>query len=178
MLRHAGIGTYIRNVVPRIIAARPGWRFTLLTAPAAPPDWAPSERVRFTSCSSAIYTIAEQLELPLRVPRGVDLFWSPHYNIPVFSRAPLVVTVHDVCHLAMTDLYGGAARFAGARERFCSTRTSRARNSSVTSASRDARPPHCSASMRRGARFRRRLDRSVRMSFSSGAASRTRISSR
>lgn len=122
MLRHAGIGTYIRNVVPRVIAARPGWRFTLLTAPAALPDWAPSERVRFTSCSSAIYTIAEQVELPLRAPRGVDLFWSPHYNIPVFSRAPLVVTVHDVCHLAMTDLYGGAARLAYARYMFGTVR--------------------------------------------------------
>lgn len=122
MLRHAGIGTYIRNVVPRIIAARPDWRFALLTAANAPPEWASSERERRIRCSSEIYTIAEQLELPFRAPSSADLFWSPHYNVPVLSRTPLVVTVHDVCHLAMTDLYGGAARLAYAKYMFGTVR--------------------------------------------------------
>jgi glycosyltransferase involved in cell wall biosynthesis len=70
------------------------------------------------SCSSDIYTIAEQFEIPFKTPRSAALFWSPHYNVPVFSRAPLVVTVHDVCHLAMPHVYGGAARGAYARYMF------------------------------------------------------------
>ena len=122
MLRHAGIGTYIRNVVPRVIAARPDWRFTLLAADRALPDWTLSDRERVQPCSSNIYTVAEQFELPHKTPRSATLFWSPHYNVPLFSRAPLVVTVHDVCHLAMPDVYGGTARGAYAKYMFGTVR--------------------------------------------------------
>lgn len=122
MLRHAGIGTYIRNVVPRVVTARPEWRFTLLSARRASPDWTLSDRERVRPCSSDIYSIAEQVELPLKTPRTATLFWSPHYNVPVFSRAPLVVTVHDVCHLALPNMYGGAARGAYARYMFGTVR--------------------------------------------------------
>jgi glycosyltransferase involved in cell wall biosynthesis len=115
MVRHAGIGTYIRNVVPRVIHARPDWRFTLLTSGAEPPEWANGGRTTSVVCASDIYTIREQLELPRKAPPAADLFWSPHYNVPVLSRTPLVVTVHDVCHLAMTSFYGGAARLAYAK---------------------------------------------------------------
>lgn len=122
MLRHAGIGTYIRNVVPRVVARRPDWRFTFLASRRALPDWTLNARALVRPCSSDIYTIAEQVELPLKTPRSAALFWSPHYNVPVFSRAPLVVTVHDVCHLAMPDIYGGAARGAYARYMFGTVR--------------------------------------------------------
>ena len=108
MLRHAGIGTYIRNVVPRVVEAHPDWRFTLLGPRDSVADWSVSSaaNVTFVPCRSRIYTLSEQLEIPIRLPR-VDLFWSPHYNIPILSRAPLVVTVHDVGHLALPETYGG-----------------------------------------------------------------------
>src|SRR5262249_18859815 len=122
MFRHAGIGTYIRNVVPRVMATRPSWRFTLLAAPRALPDWQANGRTAVTTCANDIYTVREQLEIPFRTPRRADLFWCPHYNVPVLSRLPLVVTVHDVCHLAMTELYGGAARSAYAKFMFGTVR--------------------------------------------------------
>src|SRR5262249_59464990 len=50
------------------------------------------------------YSVAEQLELPSLIARQrIDLFHSPHYVVPVLSRCPLVVTVHDLIHLR-TDL--------------------------------------------------------------------------
>jgi glycosyltransferase involved in cell wall biosynthesis len=122
MHRHAGIGTYIRNVVPRVMALRPAWEFTLLTPRGAAPDWISDNRATLVPCESDIYTVREQIELPLRTPRGVDLFWSPHYNIPVLSRAPLAVTVHDVCHLALPELYGGVVRQQYARRMFAAVR--------------------------------------------------------
>ena len=74
-------------------------------------------------CASDIYTIARAARAAAAERRAAsDLFWSPHYNVPVLSRAPLVVTVHDVCHLAMTELYGGAARLAYARFMFGTVR--------------------------------------------------------
>src|SRR5205823_7949279 len=60
--------------------------------------------------------------LPRRSPRAADLFWSPHYNIPLFSRAPLVVTVHDVAHLALANMYGGGVRRIYARHMFGAVR--------------------------------------------------------
>jgi glycosyltransferase involved in cell wall biosynthesis len=39
--------------------------------------------------------------LAISIPRDADLIWSPHYNISLLNRSPLMVTVHDVFHLAM-----------------------------------------------------------------------------
>lgn len=48
-----------------------------------------------------IYSLTEQLRLPLLIP-ACDVFWSPHYNIPLLpirARRHLV-TIPDVYHLA------------------------------------------------------------------------------
>lgn len=108
MLRHAGIGRYVSNVVPRVIAARPGWEFTLL-GPADTPAWGSS---RVVACDSHIYSVREQLELRSRTPNGASVFWSPHYNVPLLSAAPLVVTVHDIAHLRLPQFAAGPAGVA------------------------------------------------------------------
>src|ERR671932_694079 len=54
-----------------------------------------------------------------REPRAADLFWSPHYNIPLLipllRRGKLLVMVHDVSHLAMPEYVGGVHKRAYAR---------------------------------------------------------------
>jgi glycosyltransferase involved in cell wall biosynthesis len=108
MIRHSGIGTYLRNLIPRIAAGRPSWRLTLLGSTEVitsaigplPPN------VSTRACRSAIYTIREQLEIPAAIPRDADVFWAPHYNAPLLSRLPLVVTIHDVAHLQKTFVPG------------------------------------------------------------------------
>jgi len=118
---HSGIGTYIRNVVPRIVSRRPDWQFTVLADRDAPADWLAASNVDVVRCACGIYSLAEQVELPLKA-RGARVLWSPHYNIPVAARATLVVTVHDVCHLARPDLYAGALRQAYARRMLAAVR--------------------------------------------------------
>src|SRR5687768_3288967 len=99
----SGIGRYIRSLVPRLAARAPRWRFTLLgdRARLAREDWAGARlpNVHCVECSAPIYGVREQIAVPLATPRGVDLFWAPHYNAPLLVRAPLVVTIHDVAHL-------------------------------------------------------------------------------
>jgi glycosyltransferase involved in cell wall biosynthesis len=121
ILEHAGIGTYIRNLVPRVIAARPDWHFTLLASRPVPAEWR-GPNVSVVSCTSRIYTAREQLELPLKTRGQLDLFWSPHYNIPLLISAPLVVTVHDVCHLALPELFDGVLKQWYARSLFAAVR--------------------------------------------------------
>ena len=110
----SGIATYIRNVVPRVLASRPDWRFSLLASRDTVRDWPAAANVAVVRCACGIYSLAEQIELPVRT-FSARVFWSPHYNIPLAARAKLVVTVHDVCHLARPDLYGGVLRQTYAR---------------------------------------------------------------
>lgn len=48
-----------------------------------------------------IYSIKEQIKLPGLIP-SCDIFWSPHYNIPLFpiKAKKRVVNINDVFHLA------------------------------------------------------------------------------
>jgi glycosyltransferase involved in cell wall biosynthesis len=101
MLRRSGIGTYLRQVLPRVIAMRPDWRFSLLgdlTEIRDVPGLG-AANTHGVSCTSPIYGIREQVELVRRIPGDADLMWSPHYNAPALSRVPLVLTIHDVAHL-------------------------------------------------------------------------------
>src|SRR5581483_6080683 len=45
-----------------------------------------------------IYTLREQWQVACAA-RGADLLHVPHYNIPLFHRGKLVVTIHDLIHL-------------------------------------------------------------------------------
>ncbi len=108
MLFSSGIGTYIRNIIPYI---EPFFQITLLAKKTE------IERVKkFYSChvvgiNSSIYSFKEHFVLPYKIPK-VDLFWSPHYNIPLLPiRAKKrIVTIHDVCHLAMPEFFSKLKR--------------------------------------------------------------------
>lgn len=120
MINASGIGTYLRNVVPRLIQYRGENRFFLLGDVTLLRDlpWTRTVNVRLIDCRSSIYSLAEQKELFLKIPKETDLFWSPHYNIPLFYRGKLLVTVHDVFHLAMGEFVGALHRRMYARIMF------------------------------------------------------------
>ncbi len=124
MAGDAGIGTYITNLLPRIVAARPDWRFTVLghAARLEPLPWPDDANLEIRECRSPIYTVREQVELAWKCPRGVDLFWSPNYNIPLAYTGRLLVTVHDVAHLAMPAFAPGLAKQLYARTMFGAVR--------------------------------------------------------
>lgn len=119
LLSSAGIGTYLRNLLPRIMA-RSDWRFTLLGSPEelSRLEGTGANHVSVVACDAAIYGIGEQIQLATRIPRDTDLLWSPHYNIPLSYGGRLLVTVHDLCHLALPYLVKGVHRRAYARFMF------------------------------------------------------------
>lgn len=105
MLRESGIGTYLQNLIPRLIDSRTGARFQVLGGDElADFAWAAHERVQVAPATSPIYSIREQVELPWRRDPEADLFWSPHYNVPVLAGGRRLVTIHDVFHLARPEL--------------------------------------------------------------------------
>lgn len=115
-----GIGTYLRNLVPRIISARPTWRFVLLGSRSAIDGlgWAALGNVSVRPLDASIYSAREQFALAPRRGGATDVFWSPHYNIPLWGRAPLVVTVHDLIHLARPEYTRSPAKRAYSRLMF------------------------------------------------------------
>ena len=105
-LHNSGIGTYIQNLLPRLIEAKPELEFHLLGSAAdlSRFTWTHRPNVSVSDCHSPLYSVKEQLELRQKTPKETDLFWSPHYNIPVLYRGKLLVTVHDVFHLVQPDM--------------------------------------------------------------------------
>jgi len=85
MARASGIGTYIRGLRGQLRARDD---LTLHEVEADVP----------------IYSLREQVALP-PLARGLDLFHAPHYNAPLAAPCPLVVTVHDLAHLALAHLF-------------------------------------------------------------------------
>lgn len=116
-----GIGTYIEELLPRVIAALPSVRFTLLGDTAALRSLVPaSPRIELRSFTPRIYSLREQLAFPAAIPSDTALFWAPHYNIPLAWRGPLAVTIHDVGHLTLPQ--GSLVKRLYAREMFSAVR--------------------------------------------------------
>jgi glycosyltransferase involved in cell wall biosynthesis len=97
MAEHSGIGTCIRHIAPLLTSS---FRVLLLVNKKGAAWCDGMEQIE---ASSSIYSLTEQWQLPLKIPK-VDLFWSPHYNIPLLPiRAKKrLVTIHDACHLALS----------------------------------------------------------------------------
>jgi glycosyltransferase involved in cell wall biosynthesis len=120
MVDSPGVGTYLRHLVPLVVAARPAWRFTLFgkTRTIGQLGWFEHENVAARELAAPIYSVSEQIALVRASRRRFDAFWSPHYNVPIVASAPLVVTVHDVIHLARPEFTGRFAKHAYARMMF------------------------------------------------------------
>ena len=61
---------------------------------------------------SPIYGIKEQLRFPYKELRKLkpDLLHVPHYNVPIFYRGDMIVTIHDLTHLVYPEFL--SSRFA------------------------------------------------------------------
>jgi glycosyltransferase involved in cell wall biosynthesis len=99
MIMNSGIGTYLKNLIPRIKEGP--FSLKIIAHPSCLESWAPLSSYDLILCSAPIYSIQEQLKLPLLIP-SCDLFWSPHFNIPLLpiKATKRLVTIHDVYYLA------------------------------------------------------------------------------
>jgi glycosyltransferase involved in cell wall biosynthesis len=102
----SGVGMYIQGIMPGIVESLSdvsivglGERTRLEKFP-----WASAENVRSVDCNAKRYSIAEQVQVPLAIPRGVDLFFSPYYTIPLLYRGRFAVTVHDMSHRVVPEI--------------------------------------------------------------------------
>lgn len=100
---NSGIGRYIREIVSRLIRGTRHF-FTLIVDPRHEDfiKGCQNSKVQFIHSRAPMYGLGEQLMLPFLIP-DCDIFWSMHYNAPILPvrAARRVVTIHDMCHLAL-----------------------------------------------------------------------------
>jgi glycosyltransferase involved in cell wall biosynthesis len=94
----SGIGTYLKNILPYLTDM---FDVVLLANSLELTEYPWIKKVKIIQCRTKIYSFAEQWELFRNIP-SCDIFWGPHYNIPLLpiKAKKRVVTLHDVYHLA------------------------------------------------------------------------------
>jgi glycosyltransferase involved in cell wall biosynthesis len=120
----SGIGTYLKNILPGVIESFPNIDFCLLgdLSVLGAQKWTKKTNVRLISVSSSMYSVAEQFEIVRKIPKETSIFWATHYNIPLFYRGRILVTVYDLFHLARPELVGGLHKRLYAKVMFTAVR--------------------------------------------------------
>lgn len=94
----SGLGTYTRSVVPRLISCLEGHHVIVFVQDSSE-EWLSTlpKRVERIETPYPHYSFAEQIQLPRRLKQlSVDLFYSPHFNVPLWMPCPFVATIHDL----------------------------------------------------------------------------------
>lgn len=106
MINNSGIGVYIRHYVDFLLSAGT-YEITLIGNgnEINAVDFC-NRNYNVLICNAPIYSISEQLKLPFLIP-SCDIFWSPHYNIPLLpiKATKRLVTIPDAAHLALSDTF-------------------------------------------------------------------------
>lgn len=93
MYSMSGIGEYIQNLVKNSC-----YQVALGKEEELKDITEIKEVIKF---NSSIYGIKEQLKFPYKKLKKakIDLLHVPHYNVPIFYRGDMIVTIHDLTHL-------------------------------------------------------------------------------
>jgi glycosyltransferase involved in cell wall biosynthesis len=108
-----GIGVYTRSLL-LALARRGGARYLGLShRPARGAAALAAAGVALEHQPAPLGVIWQQVQLPRRLARGdVDLFWSPLQTLPLGSRVPAVVTVHDLTLLLLPETHSARVRWS------------------------------------------------------------------
>lgn len=106
MIRNSGIGVYIENYTFYLLSS-PTWFVYLIGSKVLLQElFGKFSNWQLIEDYTPIYTIKEQFMFLKKIPI-CDIFWSPHYNVPLFPiRARRrIVTVPDIIHLVFKSTF-------------------------------------------------------------------------
>ena len=124
-LNSSGIGTYLKNLIPGIVAHFPNSKISLMGDPSViskVDGLVNAPNVSVIPAYAKMYSIKEQIDYLRLIPKSTKLYFATHYTIPFFYRGKMVVTVYDLFHLAMPELVGGVHKTLYARVMFNAVR--------------------------------------------------------
>jgi len=117
---NSGIGRYVRELLPRVVAEWPEARWRIFGA--GEEMRAATTGVEWRRWDTPVFSWREHVTA---VPPGwseADLRWVPHFNVTRDTRGPLAVTVHDVLPLVETAGWRAWSRARVARVYFSRVR--------------------------------------------------------
>lgn len=97
MYNMSGIGTYIQNLIKNNC-----YQIALGKKEELKDVKEIEEVIEF---DTGIYGIKEQLKFPYKALKKLkpDILHVPHYNVPIFYRGDMVVTIHDLTHIVYSE---------------------------------------------------------------------------
>lgn len=100
MYKMSGIGTYIQNLIKNNC-----YQIALGNEKELENIQELEEIIGF---DAPIYGIKEQLKFPYKKLKELnpDILHIPHYNVPIFYRGDMAVTIHDLTHLVYSEFFG------------------------------------------------------------------------
>jgi len=110
---HSGIGRYIREVVPGVIHLFPNVIWTLLINDVMDlPKVLLVDNLSYIQIKSRPFSLLEQIELYFILLK-FDYFWITSLSHCLFSKTPLLSTVHDIADLKLPLKYTSLKAKAG-----------------------------------------------------------------
>ena len=97
MIKMSGIGTYIQNLMKNGC-------YDIALGNKKDIEQVNS-KIQTIDFNAGIYGIKEQLKFPYKALKKekIDVLHVPHYNVPIFYRGKIVVTIHDLTHLVLPE---------------------------------------------------------------------------
>jgi len=101
-LRHAGIGRYTQHLVQELLAMESDhtWVFFFFDQEQALEvlaSYASFRHVEVVISPVSHYSVAEQIQmLNYFNKQNLDILHVPHFNVPIFYKRKLIVTIHDL----------------------------------------------------------------------------------
>ena len=98
MLKMSGIGTYLQNLIQNDC-------YNIVLGNKEDLKEYEAHFQNDIEFNTKIYGIKEQLKFPYKELKKLkpDILHVPHYNIPIFYRGKMVVTIHDLTHLVLPE---------------------------------------------------------------------------
>lgn len=97
MIKMSGIGTYIQNLMKNgCYDVALGNKEDIGQV---------NSKIKTIDFNMEIYGIKEQLKFPYKALKkeNIDVLHVPHYNVPIFYRGKMIVTIHDLTHLLFPE---------------------------------------------------------------------------
>ncbi len=95
----SGLGRYTRELVAALLRRHDDVEYVLFVT-SEEQSWLPpssSTHYSLLTTHSTHYSFSEQIFFPLQIARArLDLFFSPHFNVPLLCPVPFIATIHDL----------------------------------------------------------------------------------
>jgi glycosyltransferase involved in cell wall biosynthesis len=110
LIGQSGIGTFIENVVPHMVAT-PDADFILVGDKGRLADYAGRKNCTVVECTYGSFSPKELLLFPVKEVNKCNVFYTPNFNIPMGIRIPIYCTIHDIVFFD-TEHFGSALHLA------------------------------------------------------------------